>query len=139
MRIIHKPHNMIKVCMYVPSFILQSHACVFTFVKCMCHSTGSDASDVCVAACLIAVVFTFFKGMCHSTSGDTIDVYLHSCIFMFIKDICHSASGDTSDAYECMNVGGYCLCLGHALCSKFKGKMKSKLKGKRKMKAHMCV
>ncbi len=38
---------MIKMCMCVLSFILCPHSCVFTFVKGMCHSTGSDASDAC--------------------------------------------------------------------------------------------
>ncbi len=64
--------------MRVPSFILCPHACVFIFVKGMCHSIGSDTSDACVAACLTASVFTFIKDMRHSTSGDTIDVHIRA-------------------------------------------------------------
>ncbi len=62
----------------VPSFILCAQTCFFTFVKVMCHSTSSNASDTCVAACLIGVVFTFIEGMCHSTSGYTINVHIRA-------------------------------------------------------------
>ncbi len=62
----------------VPSVILCPHTCFFTFVKCMCHSTSSNASDTCVAACLIGVVFTFIEGMRPSTSGYTTDVHIRA-------------------------------------------------------------
>ncbi len=62
----------------VPSFILCSHTCFLTFVKGMCHSTNSNASDTFVAAWLIGVVFTFIEGIRHSTSGYTIDVHIRA-------------------------------------------------------------
>ncbi len=74
-RIVCKPYNVIKVCI-VCQALYHVHTCFFKFVKGMCRSTSSDASDTCVAACLIGVVFTFIEGVHHSTSGDISDEYV---------------------------------------------------------------
>ncbi len=68
-RIVCKPHNVIKVFSVCQALYYCPHTWFFTFVKGMCHSISSNASDTCVAACLIGVVFTFSEGMRHSTSG----------------------------------------------------------------------
>ncbi len=79
-RIVCKPHNVIKVCSVCQAlyYVHTPHTCFFTFVKGMCHSTSSNASDTYVAACLIGVVFTFIEGMRHSTRGYTIDVHIRA-------------------------------------------------------------
>ncbi len=69
-------HTVWSVCAKL--YILCPHTCFFTFVKGMCHSPSSNASDTSVAACLIGVVFTFIKGMRHSASGYTIDVHIRA-------------------------------------------------------------
>ncbi len=80
----------------VPSFILCSRTCFFTFVKGMCHCTSSNASDTSVGAFLMEVVFTFIEGMRQSTSGYSIDVHIRAFL---CSSKAYSTSGDISGAY----------------------------------------